>query len=45
MLNKIACNATNSAGIDDDGKVFIWGKDAFGLLGKGDHTDSIKPNP
>ena len=32
---KIACNATNSAAIDQHGRLWVWGSGKFGLLGKG----------
>jgi len=36
---KIACNATNSAAIDQDGRLWVWGSGRFGLLGKGQKED------
>lgn len=33
MLNKIACNADNSAAIDHKGNIFVWGAGRHGLLG------------
>ena len=31
---KVACNASNSAAVDDDGQVWVWGSARHGLLGK-----------
>ena len=36
MLKKIACNATNSAAIDDNGNLWVWGSTRYGLCGAGD---------
>ena len=33
MLRKIACNATNSGAIDNEGNVWVWGAGKYGLLG------------
>lgn len=33
MLRKIACNATNSGAIDQEGNVYVWGAGKYGLLG------------
>lgn len=33
MLRKIACNATNSGAIDNEGNVYVWGAGKYGLLG------------
>ena len=33
MLRKIACNATNSGAIDQEGNVWVWGAGKYGLLG------------
>jgi hypothetical protein len=33
MLKKIACNATNSAAIDDNGNLYVWGSTRYGLCG------------
>ena len=43
MLRKIACNATNSGAIDDEGNVWVWGAGKYGLLGstKQKNSDSI----
>lgn len=32
--SKIACNGTNSAAIDQEGRLWVWGSGQFGLLGK-----------
>ncbi len=34
MLNHIACSYYNTAAIDHDGKLMIWGSPQSGLLGK-----------
>lgn len=31
LLKKVACNATNSAAIDDDGNLWAWGSGRYGL--------------
>lgn len=31
LLKKVACNATNSAAIDDDGNLWCWGSGRYGL--------------
>ena len=31
--NKIACNSTNSAAIDCNGELYVWGSGKHGLLG------------
>ena len=36
LLKKIACNATNSAAIDDDGNIWTWGSGRYGLNGGAD---------
>ena len=33
MLAKIACNATNSAAIDNKGNLYVWGFANYGLCG------------
>ena len=33
--SKIACNATNSAGIDDNGNLQVWGSGRYGITGEG----------
>jgi hypothetical protein len=33
QLKKIACNATNSAAIDDNGNLWVWGSTRYGLCG------------
>ena len=30
----VACNATNSAAIDKDGHIWVWGSGRYGLLGR-----------
>ena len=42
MLKKIACNATNSAGIDIDGRLWVWGSTRYGLCGDQDSSVSAK---
>jgi alpha-tubulin suppressor-like RCC1 family protein len=32
-MRKLACNATNSAVIDERGEVYVWGSGKYGLLG------------
>ena len=45
MLTQLACNATNSAAINKEGGVFVWGKGGFGLLGDEKHSEKAKSNP
>ena len=33
MLKKVACNTTNSAAIDEDGDLWVWGSSRYGLCG------------
>jgi alpha-tubulin suppressor-like RCC1 family protein len=33
MLKKVACNTTNSAAIDEDGGLWVWGSCRYGLCG------------
>ena len=35
----VACNATNSAAIDKDGNIWVWGSGKYGLLG--DHIKDV----
>jgi alpha-tubulin suppressor-like RCC1 family protein len=49
-LRKIACNGSNSIGINRDGQVMAWGSGKYGLLGDGEtggqvSTPIILPNP
>lgn len=37
--NLIACNATNSAAVDNEGKIWVWGAGKYGLLG--DHSRDV----
>jgi alpha-tubulin suppressor-like RCC1 family protein len=38
-LQRIACNATNSAAINSEtGQLYVWGSAKHGLLGKGEGT-------
>lgn len=39
MLSQLACNATNSAAINKEGGVFVWGRGGFGLLADGKNSD------
>jgi alpha-tubulin suppressor-like RCC1 family protein len=36
LLKMLACNATNSAAIDDDGNLWVWGSGRYGLCGGAD---------
>ena len=38
MLRKIACNATNSAAVDQNGDLYVWGTTKYGLCGPQDST-------
>lgn len=31
ILKKVACNATNSAAIDNQGALYLWGTTRYGL--------------
>jgi len=33
IMNKIACNATNSAAVDNAGNLYVWGSTRYGLCG------------
>lgn len=39
----IACNATNSAAIDSDGQVWVWGAHRHGLLGAPQENNQTYP--
>ena len=30
---RVACNATNSAAVDSEGTLYVWGSGKYGLLG------------
>ena len=42
MLKKIACNATNSAAVDINGQLWVWGSTKYGLCGIIDPTVNAK---
>ena len=42
MLKKVACNATNSAAIDVEGNLFVWGSTRYGLCGTQDPSSNAK---
>jgi len=34
LMKKVACNATNSAALDDLGNLYVWGSTKYGLCGE-----------
>lgn len=41
--NVVACNATNSAAVDSDGNVWVWGAQRHGLLGSDQDVNQTYP--
>ena len=40
----MACNGTNSAAVDQEGRLWVWGSGRFGLLGKSSKEGDRKVN-
>lgn len=40
--NRIACSLNNSAAIDKNGEVYVWGLSKTGILGDNKHSNGVK---